>query len=887
MPLSPGSHLGPYEVLALIGAGGMGEVYRARDPRLGREVAIKVLPHDRVADESRRQRFIQEAKTASSLNHSHIVTIHEFASVDGIDFLVMEYVRGKSLENAIPRHGLGLDETLRIAIAVADGLAAAHARGILHRDLKPANVAIGQDGAVKVLDFGLAKLRYDEPVGSAPEGMNHTTVAHTEPGRVWGTLAYMAPEQAASGTTDARSDIFSFGAVLYEMATGQRAFAGKSSEETLERVLQAAPTPPRTIVPTMPPDLQRVILRCLRKDPSRRFQTMADLKVDLLEIKETSDSGGTVRTAGERSNWRTPMWTAAPAVAALAVALAIYVFFARKPPSSDAPMRVTPLTTISGSESWPEFSPDGTQVAFTWDGGISGANNQVYITLVGGGGSRQITNDQRYSYTAPSWSPDGRQIAVSRCVPGGRCELRLISPLGGQDTKVNESTLDFKSAWSPDGKFLAAALAPTPPIRQGAAILLLPVAGGAVRRLTQPNASGFDFNPAFSRDGLSLAYVSCLDPNGLDCDVYLTALTPTLEVSGAPRRVTHNAGVVRGLAWTRDGTTLIYGSRTVVTTLYRVRIGAAGQSERVEVAGFGAGEPATSSVGDRLAFTRSFSNIDVYRLTAGRPPQPIVTSSFKDEQPAVSPDGQRFAFCTSRSTDAVEVWVTSADGSGARQLTHGPGSWQCSPRWSPDGKTIAFDSLGADGHRHIWTIDAEGATPTQLTTGPGNDQMVPTWSRDGAWVYYSASGCIWKTRISDRHAEQVTKEIVQGEAPAYAAESADGKELLYSVPGKTGQNPVVAMTLGGRALHQVVSCAFNDAFADSPRGFFYAACGEGGIRQVRVLDRRTGNDRVLLTLDTWDTGIMGLPVSPDGTSVYYPKDVSPHSADLMLIENFR
>ena len=199
MSLAPGSHLGPYDILAPLGAGGMGEVYRARDPRLDREVAIKVLPADRVADPDRRRRFVTEAKAASALNHPHIVTIHEFASADGIDFLVMEYVRGKSLDEVIPRQGLRLGETLRIAIAVADALAAAHAHGILHRDLKPANVALGQDGAVKVLDFGLAKLLYDDGATSSPDGATRTVVAQTEPGRVVGTLAYMAPEQAAGG----------------------------------------------------------------------------------------------------------------------------------------------------------------------------------------------------------------------------------------------------------------------------------------------------------------------------------------------------------------------------------------------------------------------------------------------------------------------------------------------------------------------------------------------------------------------------------------------------------------------------------------------------------------------------------------------------------------
>jgi eukaryotic-like serine/threonine-protein kinase len=244
MALPTGTRLGPYEVGSLIGAGGMGEVYRARDTRLGREVAIKVLPADRVADADRRRRFVQEAQAASALNHPHIITIYEIESADGNDFIVMEYVRGNSLDVLIPRHGMRLGEVLRIAIPVADALAAAHARGIIHRDLKPANVITGTDGAVKVLDFGLAKLTSHE---AEPEEQTVTDVVNPSlsvPGTIAGTAAYMSPEQATGGTVDARSDIFSFGAMLYEMVTGVRAFARTSTAETLAAVLRAQPKPP-------------------------------------------------------------------------------------------------------------------------------------------------------------------------------------------------------------------------------------------------------------------------------------------------------------------------------------------------------------------------------------------------------------------------------------------------------------------------------------------------------------------------------------------------------------------------------------------------------------------------------------------------------------------
>ena len=247
MPLQPGTRLGPYEVLSLIGAGGMGEVYRAHDLRLERDVAIKVLPADRLADAGRRRRFVQEAKAASALNHPHIITIHEIESAEGNDFIVMEYVRGKSLDALIPRQGIRLGEVLRVAIPVADALAAAHARGIIHRDLKPANVIVGSDGAVKVLDFGLAKLVGDHVPSDADTPTVTGHAALSVPGTIAGTAAYMAPEQAMGATVDARSDIFSFGALLYEMVTGLRAFVGTSTADTISAVLRAQPKPPTAL----------------------------------------------------------------------------------------------------------------------------------------------------------------------------------------------------------------------------------------------------------------------------------------------------------------------------------------------------------------------------------------------------------------------------------------------------------------------------------------------------------------------------------------------------------------------------------------------------------------------------------------------------------------
>src|SRR6516164_9267384 len=289
MRLAVGTRLGHYEIIAPLGAGGMGEVYKARDMRLERVVAIKVLPADKVADPVRKQRFIQEARAASALNHPNIITIHDIYEDGNINFLVMEYVAGKTLEHLVPRRGLHLNDTLKHAAQIADALATAHSAGIVHRDIKPSNIMVTDQGRIKVLDFGLAKLT--EPPEIGPDQPTRTVLAHTEEGTVVGSAPYMSPEQAQGKPVDARSDIFSFGAVLYEMVTGQKAFHGDTRASVMASVLKDEPKAARALTEGLPRELERIILRCLRKDLDRRSQSMAEIKLALEELIEESASG--------------------------------------------------------------------------------------------------------------------------------------------------------------------------------------------------------------------------------------------------------------------------------------------------------------------------------------------------------------------------------------------------------------------------------------------------------------------------------------------------------------------------------------------------------------------------------------------------------------------
>ncbi|MGA9626632.1 MAG: protein kinase, partial [Bryobacteraceae bacterium] len=411
-----GRHISPqpishYEILDKLGEGGMGVVWKARDTRLNRLVAIKTLPAGKLADEGRQRRFIQEAQAASALNDPNIVTIYEIASENGADFIAMEYVDGKTLGQLIPKRGMRLEETLRYAIQMAGALAKAHAAGIVHRDLKPGNIMINAEGRVKLLDFGLAKLTEANPPGG-PDEDTRTLRAHSEEGTIAGTAAYMSPEQAESKPVDARSDIFSFGAVLYEMATGTRAFHGDSKLSTLSAVLRENPKPPSQVASDVPRELDRIIARCLRKDPARRFQAMPDLKVALEDLKEESDSGTAELAAGgigapvAKPRFRLML---AAATVALLVAAGAGWFFLRPAPKPLPPMQSVPLTTYTGSQGHPSFSPDGSQVAFEWTG-EKGDHRDIYVKLVEGGTPLRLTTGPD-SAASPAWSPDGRQIA--------------------------------------------------------------------------------------------------------------------------------------------------------------------------------------------------------------------------------------------------------------------------------------------------------------------------------------------------------------------------------------------------------------------------------------------------------------------------------------------
>ena len=495
--LAPGARLGVYRIETLVGAGGMGEVYRARDTKLQRDVAIKALPEAFARDTERLARFEREARTLASLNHPNIAQIYGFEESDGIKALVMELVEGPTLADRIAQGAVPLDEALRIATQIADALEAAHDRGVIHRDLKSANVKLRRDGTVKVLDFGLAK----RPSGTDARDVRVdllTGSGLTGDGVILGTVGYMSPEQAAGRATVFASDQFSFGVILFELLTGRRPFARDTSVETLSAIIRDDPPPIGTINPAVPDSLQRLVERCLAKQPQHRYTDTRQIAVELGRIREvrpedTRDGASAVDAAARLAfgSARRCGGGRRPDSRSSRVVAAFIVFWYASRPDAPVPgeirLEAVPFTSYTGHEAEPTLSPDGSHVAFTWDG-ENQDNHDIYVKAIGAEQPLRLTTD-RARDGSPAWSPDGTRIAFLRDKPGGGSEVRLIPPTGGAEHTIGEvqGLANQGLSWSPDGRSLAVVDRSSPGERLG--IFVLNIVSGAKTELTSPPIS--------------------------------------------------------------------------------------------------------------------------------------------------------------------------------------------------------------------------------------------------------------------------------------------------------------------------------------------------------------------------------------------------------------
>jgi Tol biopolymer transport system component/tRNA A-37 threonylcarbamoyl transferase component Bud32 len=890
MALLTGTRLGAYEVGERIGAGGMGVVYKARDTRLDRFVALKVLRPDLVASAERTGRFVQEAKAASALNHPNIVTVHDIIGADGVDVIVMEFVEGKTLDQLIARGGLRLKDLLHYATQAADALAKAHAAGIVHRDLKPSNIMVTGDGLVKILDFGLAKLS----TGIGSTGASDLTTmpgeVQTSEGLVVGTPAYMSPEQAEGKPVDARSDIFSFGAVLYEMATGVPVFRRDSTASTLAAVLTVTPPPPSQSVPGLPRELERIIVRCLRKEPSRRYQVMSDLVVELDDVK--SDSSGGIEPAVRPAAPALATWLLAGGAVAVVLAAGAWWFSSGGP--ALPPPAIVALTTYVGTEITPAISPDGAQVAFAWTG-EQRDNTDIYIKPVDAVTALRLTTDPQAD-SAPAWSPSGTQLAFLRALGNGTFGVYVTPLVPNSERKVadiagggtNDGTNlggGVRLSWTPDAEWLVVAHAGPGPDENG--LFLLSVASGQERALVVGPAAARYRQPAVAPDGSAIAYSICRNGSQFNCDVWTHALGIDLAVRGDARQLTHFSASLTGITWMPDARSLVVGvslTQGVLAHLWRVPI-AGGEPERLESVGSQVFQPSVSTTGHRLvAVRREGTYFDIWRFDAsGAPQEDFLSSTMSDVDPSFSPDGTQVAYATARSGRDQEIWKARSDGSNPAPLTSGAeGRLRGTPRWSHDGRHIAFDSLDTDGIRRAYVIDSSGG-PARLATADGGNQLLPSWSRDDRWIYFQSDRTgraeIWRVSAGGGTAEQVTREGGSG-----ALESPDGRTIYYR------RGPVLyARPVAGGPERRAIEGVFGTGTAYAPVGneiYHLVAEGTAGARtiEMRATDLTSGQVRPISRFRALTA--IGMTVSPDGQTVLLGV-LRSSDTDLMLVENFQ
>jgi eukaryotic-like serine/threonine-protein kinase len=890
-----------YRILEKLGGGGMGVVYKAEDTRLDRLVALKFLPEKYFGNKVALERFRREAKAASALNHPGICTVHDIDEHEGQPFIAMELLEGHTLKERIGRP-FETEALLEVGMQLADALDAAHAKGIVHRDIKPANIFVTDRGQAKILDFGLVKVEGVGPgAGIEIEGSEaptRTAEEHlTSPGATVGTVAYMSPEQARGETLDARTDLFSLGVVLYEMATARPAFGGGTSAVIFDAILHKAPTSPVRLNPEVPDELERIINKTLEKDRDLRYQHASELRADLKRLQRDSSSARSatadarqrgaseVATPPARTPWR--RWGFRLAAAGLLAALGAVgwrLLASRSPHTSTAPIRMVPFTSDGGLKMFPRLSPDGEKVAYSWSG-PSDDNVDIYVKPLGPGAKPIRLTEHPAMDGLATWSPDGRQIVFGRAF-GDRAAIYVVPSLGGEERKLIDISGAFFAgtyivpswSWSPDGDWLA--LAEKSPVDAPARIVRFTLATLEKKPLTSPpDGSGGDLSPELSPDGTLLAFVRSGTAAGGRAEVWVQPVG-----GGEGRQLTSGSDALPfGLTWTRDGKEILFAEKDQIL---RVRL-AGGEPE--PVAGVGRNTRYPSIQANRMVYVqRTVPPFDIWRSPGRgsrlreRAPERLIASSGNDSNPVHSPDARKVAFSSDRS-GTPNIWICESDGSNPVQVTHFE-ALTGSPRWSPDGRRLVFDSV-EKGHWNLYTVDAEGGAPRQLTRDPsgGND---PAWSRDGQWIYFDSdragSRQIWKMPAEGAPAVQLT----QG-GGCRPQESWDGRFVYYSKDfGETTVWRVPAE--GGQETQVLPEAIGHHDWAMARSGIYFSKSRPPDRRQqwtIQFLDLESGR---VTDLSRKDGPFLhySLTVSPDEEWILYGEQPVPTS-ELMLVENFR
>lgn len=873
-----GTTLQHYRIVRAIGRGGMGEVYAAEDARLNRLVALKVLPPELSADSQRLERFQREARALAALNHPGIVTIYGVEQDGGVHFLAMELVQGQTLAEALPSDGFPVPKLLSIAIALADAIGAAHQQGVVHRDLKPANVMIAADGRIKVLDFGLAKHERTREASAETA----TTRGLTAQYQIVGTAAYMSPEQAQGQPTDSRSDIFSLGIILYELATGARPFRGDSAMSVISAILKDVPEPASGLKPSLPGDLDRILRRCLAKDASRRYQTAVDLRNDLEELQTAEAASSTVRRARKRRFNRALIGSAIGVLVVGAAIVAAVAWRARLALEKGAVPQTsfTQLTSMPGVEWFPSFSPDGKWIVYA---ATPGAYRHIFLQSVTGQNPLDISRDSTWDEDQPVFSPDGERIAFRSSREGGG-----IFVMGRTGEAVRRVTREgFHPTWSPDGTQLAYTTENVDVYPQNSAgqsqLWIAKVDSGQLRRIDVDDAVLASWSPHNQR----IAYMRRLRTRAAGAPTNGDIWTVAVD-GGPPTPVTKDAFWDWNPAWSPDGRFLYFASdRGGSMNLWRTAIDEAtgkptGEPQPITTPAPYVAHPTISADGTRIAFTSALITANIQRLPLDASGEPVpgkeswVTSGTRRwSTPDPSPDGQWVAFYTLALPEG-DLYVARPDGSELRQVTGGPAIDRM-PRWSPDGKWIAFFSTRS-GNLELWKIRPDGSELQQLTKGGGSYM---TWSPDGTrmatvtglqegpgrWIIFDPNRPFDAQSPTAIPGMSLGRVSVNSWAP-------DGEQVVGQI--EAGKRGLAVYSLRTRSYERLTDFGEWPVWFPDSRRVLFVAHGNG----FYVLDTKTRQFRRIYS-STRD--VIGPPrMTRDGRTLFFSRRVT--ESDIWLVQ---
>ena len=783
MTLQAGTRLGPYEIVSAIGAGGMGEVYKARDTRLDRDVAVKVLSEHLATSEEIRQRFEREAKTISQFSHPHICALYDVGREGEIEYLVMEYLEGESLADRLGRGALPNDQVLRYGVEIADALDKAHRQGIVHRDLKPGNVMITKTG-VKLLDFGLAKPLASagaRPVSGASVMATEAQVSQplTERGTILGTFQYMAPEQLEGGEADSRSDIFAFGAVLYEMATGRKAFTGKSQASLISSIMREDPAPISSVAPMVPPALNRVVRTCLAKDPEDRFQTAHDVKLQLEWVQEGgSEAGLPAPVVARRKNREKLAWATAAALAVAAAALG-FGFWKRTPqPKHTMRFDVDVPAEVTGLDS-PKISPDGRILAF--DATDSTGKHRIWIrplnalqahALAGTDGTRR-----------PFWSPDGKYLAF---IADGK--LMKVDVAGGPPQKICDAPTGADGTWAPNGVILFDGTGPDP-------IQRVPASGGVPTVMVKPEASRKEVQigwPEVLPDGEHFLYLA-MGGKPSDSMYRIASLDGKENRPFAPAQSMVTYVEPGYLLFLRDRTLVAqpFDAKTLKTKGEPVPL-----AEKVGTDAVGLGRFSVSREGTLAYRTGEITDRLVLVDRTGKELETIGDPA-QYQNPWFSPDGRRLVFdLTDPHSGKTDIWVRDLTRNVSSRFSFSNEDAFC-PLFSPDGTRIVY-SVGNESELVEKVADGQGAEKS-LIAKSGDLKVATDWSRDGKYIAYmdrakDTGVDIWiLPTFGDRKPWAFLKTNFN---EAMAAFSPDGRFVAYH-SNESGRNEIYVQSFPG------------------------------------------------------------------------------------------